>query len=92
MVEGALSPAYLAYANLPRKANASSNNQGVSHLQAKGQCKAQLDWRGKRYVLGYFNPERDAAQSFNHHALLIIGPPAPINEPIRGDSSHHQSR
>jgi hypothetical protein len=77
MVEGALSPARLAYANRPRKANARSNKRGVSWLQPKGQCKAQLYGRGKRYVLGFFNTELDAAHSDNRHApssMVLLHP------------------
>ena len=74
-----LSPSYLAYANRPRKASATSRYRGVSYLQGKGQWKAQLYWRGKRYFLGFFNSEIEAAESYNRHALLIIGPMAPIN-------------
>ena len=89
--QNSLSAAYLAYANRPRKANASSKYRGVSFLQGKGQWKAQLYWRGKRYFLGFFNSEIEAAESYNRHARLIIGPLAPINDASPGDSYRHRT-
>lgn len=89
--QSSLSAAYLAYANRPRKANASSKYRGVSFLQGKGQWKAQPYWRDKRYFLGFFNSEIEAAESYNRHARLIIGPLAPINDASPGDSNRHHS-
>ena len=72
--------AYLAYANRPRRPGASSLFRGVSYRSRTGQWIAQLYWRGRRYFLGAYQDEREAAEDYNKHALQIIGPFALVND------------
>ena len=72
--------AYLAYANRPRRPGASSMFRGVSYRKRTGQWIAQLYWRGRRYFLGAYQDEREAAEVYNKHALQIIGPFAVVND------------
>ena len=72
--------AYLAYANRPRRSGASSLFRGVSYRTRTGQWIAQLYWRGRRYFLGAYQDEREAAAVYNKHALQIIGPLAVVND------------
>ena len=72
--------AYLAYANRPRRSGASSLFRGVSYRSRTGQWIAQLYWRGRRYFLGAYQDEREAAEVYNKHALQIIGPFAVVND------------
>jgi hypothetical protein len=72
--------AYLAYANRPRRPGASSMFRGVSYRKRTGQWIAQLYWRGRRYFLGAYQDEREAAAVYNKHALQIIGPFAVVND------------
>jgi hypothetical protein len=72
--------AYLAYANRPRRPGASSPFRGVSYRSRTGQWIAQLYWRGRRYFLGAYQDEREAAEVYNKHALQIIGPFAVVND------------
>ena len=72
--------AYLAYANRPRRLGASSLFRGVSYRSRTGQWIAQLYWRGRRYFLGAYQDEREAAEDYNKHALQIIGPFALVND------------
>ena len=72
--------AYLAYASRPRRAGASSMFRGVSYRRRTGQWTAQLYWRGRRYFLGAYQDEREAAEVYNKHALQIIGPFALVND------------
>jgi hypothetical protein len=39
-----------------------------------------LYWRGRRYFLGAYQEERQAAEVYNKHALQIIGPFALVND------------
>ena len=72
--------AYLAYANRPRRPGASSMFRGVSYRKRTGQWIAQLYWRGRRYFLGAYEDELEAAEAYNKHALQIIGPFAVVND------------
>ena len=72
--------AYLASASRPRRAGASSMFRGVSYRRRTGQWTAQLYWRGRRYFLGAYQDEREAAEVYNKHALQIIGPFALVND------------
>lgn len=72
--------AYLAYANRPRRPGASSLFRGVSYRSRTGQWIAQLYWRGRRYFLGAYEDEREAAEVYNKHAQQIIGPFAVLND------------
>ena len=78
--DASLEQAYLVYANRPRRAGASSRFRGVSYRKRTGQWIAQLYWRGRRYFLGAYQDEREAAEVYNKHALQIIGPFAVVND------------
>ncbi len=71
---------YLAYAQRPRRADASSRYRGVSLRQQTGLWVAQVYWRGRRYFLGSFNTEEEAARAYNKHASILIGRMALLNE------------
>ena len=78
--EASQEQAYLAYANRPRRPGASSMFRGVSYRKRTGKWIAQLYWRGRRYFLGAYQDEREAAEVYNKHALQIIGPFAVVND------------
>jgi hypothetical protein len=71
---------YLAYAQRPRRADASSRYRGVSLRQQTGLWVAQVYWRGRRYFLGSFHSEEEAAIAYNKHASILIGRMALLNE------------
>ena len=71
---------YRNYASRPRRANASSRYRGVSFRRRTGLWIAQVYWRGKRYYLGSFRSEVEAARAYNRHAHTIIGSLALLNE------------
>jgi hypothetical protein len=71
---------YLAYAQRPRRADASSRYRGVSLRQQTGLWVAQVYWRGRRYFLGSFHSEEEAARAYNKHASILIGRMALLNE------------
>jgi len=56
--------------------------RGVSYRKRTGKWIAQLYWRGRRYFLGAYQDEREAAEVYNNHALKIIGPFAVLNDLI----------
>ena len=70
---------YLSQASRPRPANAYSKYRGVSKGN-KGLYRAMLNYKGKRYYLGNYENEIDAARAYNKAALAIIGDYALINE------------
>jgi hypothetical protein len=71
---------YLAFARRPKRAGSSSRYRGVSFRQQTQRWIAQVYWRGRRYFLGSFEREEDAAAAYNRHAIGIIGPMAVLNE------------
>ena len=71
---------YLAYARRPRRADASSRYRGVSLRRQTGLWVAQVYWRGRRYFLGSFHSEEEAAKAYNKHAAILIGKMALLNE------------
>ncbi len=70
---------YLSQASRPRPATAYSKYRGVSRGN-KGMYRATLTYKGKRYYLGNYENEIDAARAYNKAALAIIGDYALINE------------
>ena len=70
---------YLSQASRPRPATAFSQYRGVSRGN-KGMYRANLTFKGKRYYLGNYEKEIDAARAYNKAALAIIGDYALINE------------
>jgi hypothetical protein len=71
---------YLALANRPRPANASSKYRGVSRYAGKNGWRAALGYRGRRYYLGIFETQEEAAAAYNRAALRIIGSHAVLNQ------------
>jgi hypothetical protein len=72
--------AYLAYARRPKRHGASSQYRGVSFRTSTQLWIAQLYWKGRRYFLGSFQTEREAALAYNQHAERIIGELALLND------------
>jgi hypothetical protein len=71
---------YLSLANRPRPATASSPYRGVSRsTNPKLPWRAALGYRGRRYYLGMYATELEAAQAYNRAALSVIGDHAVIN-------------
>jgi len=70
---------YLSQASRPRPANAFSKYRGVSKGN-KSMYRAVLTYKGRRYYLGNYEDELDAARAYNKAALAIIGDYALINE------------
>lgn len=72
---------YLSMANRPRPEGASSAYRGVSRSGRPNMpWRAALGYRGRRYYLGIYATEREAALAYNRAALRIIGDHAVINE------------
>lgn len=71
---------YQAYARRPRRLGASSIYRGVSFRKKTKLWTAQVYWRGRRYFLGSFETEREAALAYNMHAQKIIGNLALLND------------
>jgi hypothetical protein len=70
---------YLSQASRPRPATAYSQYRGVSKGN-KGKYRSVLTFKGRRYYLGNYDNEIDAARAYNKAALAIIGDYALINE------------
>ena len=79
---------YQAYARRPKRAGASSKHRGVSFRKQTQLWIAQVYWRGKRYFLGSFSTEREAALAYNIHAQRIIGELALLNDLSTGENTH----
>jgi len=72
---------YLTQANRPKRAGAASPYRGVSRSSnPKLPWRAALGYRGRRYYLGTYATELEAAEAYNRAALRIIGEHAVINE------------
>lgn len=71
---------YLAFARRPKRAGSSSRYRGVSFRQQTQRWIAQVYWQGRRYFLGSFDREEDAAAAYNRHAACIIGELAVLND------------
>jgi hypothetical protein len=60
----------------------------VSYRKKTRLWTAQVYWRGRRYYLGSFKTEREAALAYNIHAQKIIGGLALLNDlSADGDST-----
>jgi hypothetical protein len=70
---------YLSQASRPRPVNAYSQYRGVSKGN-KGLYRSMLTFKGKRYYLGQYETELEAARAYNKAALAIIGDYALLNE------------
>lgn len=71
---------YLAFARRPKRAGSSSRFRGVSFRQQTQRWIAQVYWRGRRYFLGSYEREEEAAAAYNRHAARIIGDLAVLND------------
>jgi hypothetical protein len=71
---------YLAFARRPKRAGSSSRYRGVSFRQQTQRWIAQVYWRGRRYFLGSYDREEEAAAAYNRHAPRIIGELAVLND------------
>jgi hypothetical protein len=78
---------YQAYARRPKRLGASSIHRGVSFRKQTQLWIAQVYWRGKRYFLGSFKTEREAALAYNLHAQKIIGNFALLNDLSAGEGA-----
>lgn len=83
--------AYLAYARRPKRHGASSKYRGVSFRKQTQLWIAQFYWRGKRYFLGSFQSEVEAALAYNLHAERMIGELALLND-LSGDPGCPQAQ
>lgn len=81
---------YQAYARRPKRLGASSKYRGVSFRKQTQLWIAQVYWKGRRYFLGSFNSETEAALAYNKHAQRIIGDLALLND-LSGTSTNEFS-
>ena len=66
-------------ANAKKRKNTTSKYKGVSQY-IKGQWQAYIHKNKKRYTLGFFNTEKEAAQAYNTKAVELFGEFARLNE------------
>lgn len=72
---------YLSQANRPLRPGKFSKYRGVSKNRSeKEPYRAVFSYKGKRYYLGSFATEIQAAKAYNKAALAIIGDYAVINQ------------
>lgn len=72
---------YLTLANRPAPVRKSfSKYRGVTKGSVNFPYRAALVHGGRKYQLGAFKTELEAAQAYNEACLRIIGPHAIINE------------
>jgi AP2 domain len=73
---------YLSQALRPLRPNKTSQYRGVSRnsKSEKEPFRAMITHKGKRYYLGSFATELEAAKAYNKAALAIIGSYAIINQ------------
>ena len=83
---------YQAYARRPKRGGASSKHRGVSFRKQTQLWIAQVHWRGRRYFLGSFNTEREAALAYNTHARRTIGGLALLNDLSQDDDADQEER
>ena len=70
---------YLSLVKRPLKKNKTSKYRGVCYLKPRNLYSARLDFKGRKYYLGAFKTEDEAAIAWNNAALKIIGPHVPLN-------------
>lgn len=71
---------YLALANRPQNRGTVSQYRGVTRGSGKIPFRSQITYQGKRYYLGVYPTEVEAARAYNRAALAIIGPHAVLND------------
>jgi hypothetical protein len=70
---------YLSLAKRPLAKNKTSKYKGVHYLKPRDLYCARLNFKGRRYYLGTFKTEKEAAIAWNTAALDIIGSHVPLN-------------
>lgn len=71
---------YLSLAKRKQNPGRISKYRGVTKGSKNLPFRSQLSYKGKRYYLGAFETEVEAAKAYNRAALAIIGPHAVIND------------
>jgi hypothetical protein len=79
---------YLALANRPQARGTVSQYRGVTRGNYKNPYRAQFSYQGRRYYLGNYATELDAAKAYNRAALAVIGPHAVLNDLSHSDELH----
>lgn len=69
---------YRKMASREKPPNSSSIYKGVTRRGDKWATR--INFMGRRYYIGQFNTEVEAAKAYNRHALRIIGPNAIFNQ------------
>ena len=62
------------------QSNRSSKFKGVSWNCRKTQCEARIIKDKRKYHLGYFHDEKDAARAYNERAMELLGEYAHLND------------
>lgn len=70
---------YLSMANRPLKPDKRCKYKGVTFYVGRNLYCARLNYKGKRYYIGQYKTEKEAAIAWNNAALKIIGPYVPLN-------------
>lgn len=67
-------------ANKFKRPNCSSQYKGVSFNKQKGQWRSLISFENKRFFLGYFDSEKEAALMYNEAALKLYKDYSRLNE------------
>jgi len=62
-----------------RAKKTSSRFKGVTWQKASGKWQASVQYHGKRFYVGWFESEQDAARAYNKKAIEVFGEYARIN-------------
>lgn len=71
---------YFALARRPKRKGAFSQYRGVVKSTSKLPYRVQLTHQGRRFYIGVYETEIEAAKAYNKAALAIIGPHALLND------------
>lgn len=71
---------YLAMARRPKRKGAFSQYRGVVKSTSKLPYRVQLTHQGRRFYIGVYETEIEAAKAYNKAALAVIGPHAILND------------
>lgn len=83
---------YLSQAKRPPRPGKYSQYRGVSRGSKNYPYRTVFMYKGRRYYLGSFETEVEAALAYNKAALAIIGPHAIINDVSQTNLDNTQSR
>jgi hypothetical protein len=67
--------------NRTKRPGTSSRFMGVSYVKRDRKYCAVIDFHGRRFWLGYFKDEVEAARAYDHKAVECCGPFARVNLP-----------